>query len=81
MLSCRYGLPQFLVVMMPMLESESVSYSVVSNSLQPMDCSPLGSYVHGMLQARIPMLKVILKLSIYLYPIHVFSSIPLQIIR
>ena len=47
----------------------------------PMECSPLGSYVYGMLQARIPMLKVIFKLSIYLYPIHVFSSVLPQIIR
>ena len=28
--------------------------SVMSDSLQPMDCSPLGSSVHGILQARIP---------------------------
>ena len=34
-------------------ESKSVSHSVVSNSLQPMDCSPPGSSVHGILQARI----------------------------
>ena len=34
-------------------ESESVSHSVVSDSLQPMDCSPPGSSVHGILQARI----------------------------
>ena len=27
--------------------------SVVSDSLQPMDCSPPGSSVHGILQARI----------------------------
>ena len=32
---------------------ESVSCSVVSNSLQPRDCSPPGSSVHGILQARI----------------------------
>ena len=30
-----------------------VSHSVVSDSLQPMDCSPPGSSVHGILQARI----------------------------
>ena len=35
-----YGLPQFLVVMMPMLKSESVSYSVMSNSLQPHGLQP-----------------------------------------
>ena len=33
---------------------ESVSCSVPSNSLQLMDCSPPGSSVHGILQARIP---------------------------
>ena len=32
---------------------ESVSCSVVPNSLQPMDCSPPGSSVHGIFQARI----------------------------
>ena len=31
----------------------SVSCSVMSDSLQPMDCSPPGSSVHGILQARI----------------------------
>ena len=31
----------------------SVSCSVMSDSLQPMDCSPSGSSVHGILQARI----------------------------
>ena len=30
-----------------------LSHSVVSNSLQPMDCSPPGSSVHGILQPRI----------------------------
>ena len=34
-------------------ESESVSHAVMSDSLQPMDCSPPGSSVHGILQARI----------------------------
>ena len=34
-------------------ESESVSHSVMSNSLWPMQCSPPGSFVHGILQARI----------------------------
>ena len=33
-------------------ESESVSRSVVSDSLQPMNYRPLGSSVHGILQAR-----------------------------
>ena len=35
------------------LGSESVSHSVVSDSVQPMDCSPPSSSVHGILQARI----------------------------
>ena len=34
-------------------ESESVSYSVVSDSCDPMDCSPPGSSVHGIIQAKI----------------------------
>ena len=34
-------------------ESESVSCSVVSNSLWPHEISPPGSFVHGILQARI----------------------------
>ena len=35
-------------------ESESVSHSVVTSSLWlPTDCSPLGSSVHGIFQARI----------------------------
>ena len=34
-------------------QSESVSCSVMSDSLQHMDCSPPGSSVHGILQARI----------------------------
>ena len=36
-----------------MYESESVSHSVMPNSLPPMDCSPSGSSVHGILQTRI----------------------------
>ena len=32
---------------------ESISRSVLSGSLQLMDCSPSGSPVHGILQARI----------------------------
>ena len=35
------------------LEIESVGHSVVSNSLCPIDCSPPGSSVHGILQVRI----------------------------
>ena len=34
------------------VKSESVSCSVMSNSLRPMGCSPPGSSVHGILQAR-----------------------------
>ena len=35
-------------------KEESVSYSVVSDSCDPpMDCSPPGSPVHGIMQARI----------------------------
>ena len=30
-----------------------ISHSVVPDSLQPMDCSPPGSSVHGIFQARI----------------------------
>ena len=33
--------------------SESVSHSLLSDSLQPVDCSPPGSSVSGVLQARI----------------------------
>ena len=36
-----------------MCASESVSRSVTSNSLPPMDCSPPGASVHGILQARL----------------------------
>ena len=36
-----------------MLFSVSVSHSVVSDSCNPMDCSPPGSSVHEILQARI----------------------------
>ena len=35
------------------LESESESHSVMSDSLQPLDCSLPGSSVHGILQVRI----------------------------
>ena len=34
-------------------KKESESRSVVSNFCDPMDCSPLGSFVHGILQASI----------------------------
>ena len=34
-------------------ESESVSYSIMSDSLQPMDCNPTDSSIHGILQAGI----------------------------
>ena len=35
------------------MKSKSVSYSVMSDSLGPQDCSLLGSAVHGILKARI----------------------------
>ena len=35
------------------LPSESMSRSVMFNSLHPMDCSPPGFSVHGILQARV----------------------------
>ena len=35
------------------MECESVSYSIMSDSLWPKKCSPPGSSVHGILQARI----------------------------
>ena len=35
------------------VKSQSASHSVVSDSLWPVDCSPPGSSVHGILQARI----------------------------
>ena len=35
-----------------MLASESVSYSAMSDSLDPMGYNPTGSSVHGILQAR-----------------------------
>ena len=35
------------------MKNESVSRSAVSDSLKPTDCSPPGSSVHGILQARI----------------------------
>ena len=35
------------------VDCESVSYSVVSDSLGPMDCSPPGSSVHRVLQASV----------------------------
>ena len=38
----------------PSEEIESVSHSVVSNSVDPTDSSLSGSTVHGILQARIP---------------------------
>ena len=36
------------------LEYDSVfNHQVMSNLCDPMDCSPPGSYIHGILQARI----------------------------
>ena len=44
----------FLKILVALLkESESVSHSVMSDSLQPMDSSPSGSSIHGILKARI----------------------------
>ena len=37
---------------MKSVESESVSHSVISDSLWSMDCSLPGVFVHGILQAR-----------------------------
>ena len=34
------------------LKSESAGHRVMSDSVTPMDCSPSGSSVHGILQAR-----------------------------
>ena len=42
-----------LCVFQQLAESESVSRSVVFDSLDPMDCRQPGSSVHGILQARI----------------------------
>ena len=35
------------------LKSAVLSHSIMSDSLDPMDCSPRGSSAHGILQARI----------------------------
>ena len=40
-------------VYMKVVKSESVSHSVMSDSMRPMDCSPPGFYAYGILQARI----------------------------
>ena len=37
------------LLLLPLL----LSRSVVSNSLRPMDCSPPGSSIHGIFQARV----------------------------
>ena len=47
----------------------SVSHSVMSDSLQPIDCSLPGSSLHGILQARI-----LEWVAIY-YPAHVFRDV------
>ena len=46
------GCPLPLVPFCPLLTAICVSRSVLSDSLVPMDCSPPGSSVHGILQAR-----------------------------
>ena len=47
----EYGLG-FVFVPCSCLERGKLSHSVKSDPLQPMDCSPPGSSVHGILQAR-----------------------------
>ena len=44
-------LPHFL---QRVVNSESERWSLLSDSCNPMDCSPLGSSFNGILQARIP---------------------------
>ena len=46
------GMPESHMLAFPEVE-ESVSHSVIFDSLWPMDCSPPGSSVHEILQARI----------------------------
>ena len=48
----EYGLG-FVFVPCSCLERRKLSHSVESDPLQPMDCSPPGSSVHGIFQARI----------------------------
>ena len=47
------GFPLISLVCFPKHVFVCVSFSVVSDSLGPMDCSPPDSFVHGILQARI----------------------------
>ena len=59
-----------IVISIPMVISRQMcacmlSCSVVSKSVTPMDCRPLGSSVHGILQAR--MMEWIAISSIYIY--------------
>ena len=54
--SCIFHSEHFFTVscvMAVMFLLKSVSCSVVSDSCNPMDCSPPGSSIHGILQARI----------------------------
>ena len=54
LLSTRYVSNSSISVCLTNIEwTESVSCSVVLDSLQPMDCSLPGSSVHGILQARV----------------------------
>ena len=46
------ALVEFKFFCMRVVKSESVSHSVISNYLLPINCNPPGSSVHGILQAR-----------------------------
>ena len=46
------ALVEFKFFCMRVVKSESVSHSVISNYLLPINCNPPGSSVHGVLQAR-----------------------------
>ena len=45
--------PDLDMLLWPCLHACVLSHSVGSDSSDPMDCSPTGSSVHGILQARI----------------------------
>ena len=49
----RRKMSNWLTLGLNEVKMKSVSYSVLSNSLQSSDCSPPGSSVHGLLQVRI----------------------------
>ena len=53
---CSYEIKRHLLLgrkSMTNLESETENHSVMSDSLQPLECSLPGSSVHGILQVRI----------------------------